>query len=61
MATLEKHYLVRFTRKTGKINLIMESLILSRVTHRVTERGSLIAPSTCTLYNGNTPKIVPPV
>ena len=56
MATLDKHYLVRFARKTGKINLIMESLGSARL--RFVALTKTTKACDCIIFNGITGKVI---
>ena len=56
MATLDKYYLVRFARKTGKINLIMESLGSAQL--RFVALTKTTKACDCIIFNGITGAVV---
>lgn len=56
MATLDKHYLVRFVRKTGKIDLTMESLGSAQL--RFIALTKTTKSRDCIIFNGVTGEVV---
>ena len=56
MATLDKHYLVRFARKSGKINLILEAMGSAQL--RFVALTKTTKTLDCIVFNSVTGKVV---